>query len=50
MVRMAEATGEAALRLVPLFAELVEKAAERKVNVAGGGSMQARGMNVRKAK
>ena len=57
MARMAEATGEASLRLVPLFTELVEKAAERRpVNVAGGGgggdgsgsgSVQARGMKVR---
>ena len=56
LARMAEATGEASLRLVPLFTELVEKAAERRpVNVAGGrgdGSsssscVQARGMKVR---
>ena len=55
MARMAEATGEASLRLVPLFTKLVEKAAERRpVNVAGGdgdgssiGSVQARGMKVR---
>ena len=50
LARMAEATGEAELRLVPLFTELVEKAAERKVNVASGdgnGSVQARGMKAR---
>ena len=46
LARMAEATGEASLRLAPLFTGLVERAAKRKVHVVAGG-VQARGMKMR---